>query len=335
MTRAQGIDVSRYNKFFDPRQASQRIDFAIQKITESTAYTDLLINEIWQGVKQIPVRGAYHYGRSGMSWKAQADHFLNTAAKYDYHFHAYDLEGLNNVYSDTFFADVRRTLDYWKDQTGRPNVLYTNGSTYESFAAAIKRLYHDAQAWLDALEFWYSWPSLTAPAPILPAGRSTWTFWQYRWDGPLGEWGNGIPCDVNWYNGTVEELHTWAGVMSPPTEEPMPYRYKATSIYDNLRLRPDHNTNNTALTQYPAGTVFEGDNLFTAPVELRNSSGAVYQQAGDQWLEAATPRAGWVAIKHLGKLYSTLVDNGPVDPPAEKHTVEVLVDGTRQFYIEL
>lgn len=304
--RAQGIDVSRYNKWFDPALATQPIHFVVQKVTEGTTYTDLLINEIWQGVQGIPVRGAYHYQRSSMSWALQADHFLNTAARYDYHFHALDLEEVNNVYSDAFFADSRRMLDYWQSQTGKPGILYTNGATYKLFAAAIKRLYPDGQTWLDALQFWYAWPSLLVPAPILPTGRSTWTFWQYRWDGPLAEWGNGIPCDVNLFNGTVEQLHAWAGVV-PPTEEPMPQYVEGTVKADpTLNVRSGPATTYAVLGSLPKGAAVKG------------------------WLEN-----GWILFDYNGAdgyVMATWVTYAPATPPADSGLPEFHITSTGNDY---
>jgi len=227
----EGVDVSRWNVFFDPDLSQHPIDFAIQKLTEGTSYIDLALEEIWKGVAKVPVRGGYHYQRSGYSWKAQADHFLNVASRHDYHIFALDMESINNTYNDTFFADGRRIIDYWRTQSNKRVLLYTNGSTYKLFAAAIKRLYSDGQTWLDNLDFWYAWPSLTASEPILPTGCNAWKLWQYRWDGKNYGVNNNI--DVNKFNGTLEQLHAWAGVTvtPPPPGDKMTYLEAVGNAY--------------------------------------------------------------------------------------------------------
>jgi GH25 family lysozyme M1 (1,4-beta-N-acetylmuramidase) len=257
--RAQGPDLSHWDESFDPTKASERIDFAFMKLTEGTMLVDVAIEEIWKGVKQVSVRGGYHYQRSSMSWALQANHFLKIAAKYDLHIYALDLESINNVYSDTMFADSRRIIDYWrKAALGKKVVLYTNWSTYQLFYAAILRLYpSDGKQWLEELDLWYAWPSKLFKEPILPSQRKTWTFWQKAWDGKESEWGTGAAADVNVFNGTQADLWSWAGLtdqppveppvdppVEPPAEPPAPVEpspesqlWNATVIVNDLQIR--------------------------------------------------------------------------------------------------
>ena len=89
--RAQGPDLSHWDGSFDPKKAAQRIDFAFMKLTEGTLFVDDKIDEMWEGVKQIAVRGGYHYQRSNFSWEAQAKHFLRIAKTLDLHVYILDL----------------------------------------------------------------------------------------------------------------------------------------------------------------------------------------------------------------------------------------------------
>ena len=90
-------------------------------------------------------------------------------------------------------------------------------------------------------------------------------------------------------------------------------RYTAKAINNDTRLRPDHNTAGAAVGSYPAGTIFSGDVLFTAPVALYNGS-VKYQEVGDVWLQVTSPAVGWVAVTNLGKPITTLTDNGATPP---------------------
>lgn len=329
MTYAIGCDLSRYNKGFNPELATGPIDFAIQKATEGHTYIDLEYENIWQGVKQIPVRGAYHYQRSGFSWEAQAEHFLDAAGRHDYHIHALDLEEVNNDYSDTFFADAKRIIDYWRNYSLKKAVLYTNGSTYIQMYYALVRLYGSSRAleWLDSVPLWIASPS-AAGFPIMPKYRKTWEIHQYTWGGSNTRWGTlGGSVDENVFNGDVAALHSWLGLTSTPpqTGEPTVARYEVTIPSDGIRLRPNHDTNNTAHGTIPGGVKLPSDEVFTATAQLP------YQNIGDRWAKVAyafggVTYIGWVAITHLGAAFCTLRDtNPPADVPYIVKSIETVI----------
>lgn len=240
MTRAVGCDLAYYEGSFRPETATQPIDFAIQKATEGMQYIDPLYDEIWEGVKQIAIRGAYHYQRSGVSWLAQADHFLETAYKHDYQIYSLDLEERNNTFSDTFFCDTRRIIDRWRILAPTKKiVLYTNEDGYKNLYIALTRIYPDAVQWLDSVDFWFAQPSTNAD-PILPANRKTWRIWQHSWIGTPARWGTTGFVDENRFNGTVDEMKEWAGILEAPPQEEINMLYegsvKPTSVpYVNLR----------------------------------------------------------------------------------------------------
>jgi len=276
--RAQGVDLSHYDGDFNPDLAAQPIHFAIFKLTEGTTWIDPLVDLIGAGVAMVRVRAGYHYLRSGMSWTAQVNNYLNAASKFDLHFHALDLEGIGNTYSDTFFADARRWIDDVRVRTGKKVILYTNLYTYNLFEASIKRQYADAQVWLDELELWIAYPSATLSVPPLPAGRATakrpWTFWQLSWTGTPADWGTLAYCDVNLFYDTPQALDVWAGVSDPipsasPSPSPSPSAAPPSGLYVltvkasalNGRSSPEVNSTNVI---FPSGfklgdTVIAGD----------------------------------------------------------------------------
>lgn len=230
--RAQGVDVyGPYQGYFRPETATQRIDFAIQKLTEGTTIIDAKRDEIWSGVKQIGIRGAYHYQRSGVSWKAQADYFLDTASKYDHHFYALDVEKYNNTLNDPFAADMYRMINYWKEQAASKRiVLYSNKNLFETFIyPRIKALYGGVGlTWLvEQLDVWYAqyWLSPSVDKdPALPAWMTTWRLWQITASAFTGA-SFGVQSkevDVDVYNGTPAEMSAWLGITSQPPVEPEP-----------------------------------------------------------------------------------------------------------------
>jgi lysozyme len=253
-----GCDLSRYNESFDPDTATEPIDFAIQKATQGMAYVDKKYEEIWQGVKKVAVRGAYHY-QDNSSWLAQADHFLETAAKHDYHIYALDLEEYDNEYTDTFFADAKRIIDHWRaNARNKTVILYTNGSTYDQLHLSLGRLYGLAVAkdWLNSVPLWIASPTVMG-APVLPKYRKDWFIHQYSWSGSILRWGTGgTRVDENIFNGTREQFQSYFHL----TEVPQP---------------PDEPTNedNHMTTQFYR--------LNTTAANIRTGPGTNYQDIGD------------------------------------------------------
>lgn len=308
MTRAIGADLSRYNISFDPTKATGPINFCFQKATEGYTYVDLEYDNLWQGVQQIPIRGAYCYQRSGLSWIAQADHFLETAARHSYHMHALDLEQYSNTYNDTFFVDARRILEYWREQSNALPILYTNGSTYEEMHLALNRVYGPAGgAWLDSVPLWLSSPA-TAGAPFMPRYRTKgWDVHQYTFTGLPSRWGTGgTRVDENVFDGTVEEMRAWLGLGSlPPTDPPeqeQPMKYIV--VWENgCNTRPEPNVNNQYINTLPKGTEFEVS-AWLVP--------AGKTAAQEEWGKLQT--GAWVALTYSSQPRAVPV---AVDPPAE------------------
>jgi len=229
--RAQGVDVSRWQGWFRPETATQRIDFAAQKLTDGFNYTDSKANEMWSGVKQVEMRGAYHYQRSGVSWLAQANYFLDVASKYDHHFFALDVEIYNNSLNDSFWADMYRIIHHWTEQApSKKIVLYSNRYLFVDFIyPRIKAIYGGTGlTWLvDNVNIWYAqyWnePSVDKD-PALPTWMKTWRFWQITASYFAGaNWGvQSKEVDVDVFNGTPEQMRAWLGISTQPPVEPDP-----------------------------------------------------------------------------------------------------------------
>lgn len=215
MTNAIGCDVSRYQITFNPAIATGAINFAIQKISEGL-YIHTGLETMWAGVKQIPIRGAYHYQRSGQAWQAQADLFLSLAQAKSFHIYALDLEGYGNIVDAAMLLDTQRIINYWIANTNKRVVLYTNISYYNQLKIIV------GTDWLNSIPLWIAYPNHDPGNPVLPVSRATWSIHQYSWTGQAARWGTGANTDEDIFNGTVEQMRTWAGVIdAPPTGETM------------------------------------------------------------------------------------------------------------------
>jgi|GEM_PF-1308498 len=325
--RAQGPDLSRWDGGFDPTKATQRIDFAFMKLTEGITYVDSKVDEIWPGVKQVAVRGAYHYQRSGFSWLQQAKHFLNEAGKRDFHIFALDLEETNNIYDETFFSDTRRIIDYWRTQAPTKKVvLYINDSTYKQLYYSLKRIYPDGAAWLDKVDIWFAWPTKLFSSPIVPLMRTTgWTFWQWAWDGKGSEWGTLAATDINVFNGTREQLWAWAGITNQPAPQPEPDPEPDPGT--RIEIVPEAQLFEAYVTaasriyvrDYPLRQDDTVTGLFVFPSE--KFSGYIWPGNDYVWLQISqSPREAligkWVAVRKLDGSQAMIRLTKPVPPPS-------------------
>jgi GH25 family lysozyme M1 (1,4-beta-N-acetylmuramidase) len=227
--RAQGIDISHHDNPFSLSLATQPIDFVIQKLTDGAYNQDTKILYHWFGVKDVPVRGAYHYQRIDDDWLTQAQKFRDQVQKFDYQIIAIDVEKINNHpdkkgnLPDRFYGDTRRIIDYLRGVfTSKKVILYTNPDIYDSgFVPAFKRLYGSAGiAWLESCDlwlaqYWNDWK--TRQEPRMPTFRKTpWRFWQYTDQGQPNQWGTSSWCDLNVFNGTPDDLRAWLASPNPP-----------------------------------------------------------------------------------------------------------------------
>jgi GH25 family lysozyme M1 (1,4-beta-N-acetylmuramidase) len=214
--RAHGIDLSKYDLKFIPENAVNQLDFAIQRVsyrtTRDEAFTTLL-----PGVMQVPVRGSYHYLNSDTDWLFQADRFLTYVRGYDYHFFVCDFEGAFNILSTAFAYSAWRWIDFVRNRTGKPVFLYTSPALYNQYIYPSQRQYNidwnNIPLWQAQ---WFYTPNANG-SPSTPLGRTAgWKLWQYtdRGDGTLYGAGRTTACDLDVWNGTIEEMREYLGVQA-------------------------------------------------------------------------------------------------------------------------
>lgn len=117
---------------------------------------------------------------------------------------------------------ARRLAELAREATGLPVVIYTRVSFIIEYARPMLEWIADYPLWLAqypllaAPEGHLTWETLPriyprASAPLLPAGCSTWDFWQWSGD-RLRLPGMRSCADLNFYNGGVAELDALCGV---------------------------------------------------------------------------------------------------------------------------
>ena len=213
MIRAQGIDISKWQGFYNPVLNPPRpVDFVIQR-TSYGMKKDELLYQIQPNVLKAPIKGCYHFYSSAVEWKPQCDLFLSIMKPYD--FWAWDVEKAFNAPSNSFVYGALRAMEYLAKESGKPGLIYTGPSVWFEWLTPIQADLRKYDLW--TANYWWN-RSMTNPQ-ILSTMRQDWRFWQYTDkactdNGKLfgvGSYG----LDLNCFNGDVAALHAWAKPVAP------------------------------------------------------------------------------------------------------------------------
>ncbi len=237
--RAMGIDISKYQKTFNPNAATKEINFVIQR-TSYGMVTDEEFEVIYSGVMKVPLRMAYHYFSTAAPWKEQADRFLFLTGGRGYRTFFIDYEHSYNNLNQESAVDAGAMRDYVFQKSGIKTELYAGAYTYRD------RLINYVE-WPKKSDLWIAHYSGTDPQttqPNLlgtrkgtpsPSGKE-WVFWQWTDQAPPGPYGcGGAAVDLNVFNGTVKELEEYLKVeeeIVSPT--PLELKNKQIEVLDDV-----------------------------------------------------------------------------------------------------
>lgn len=217
--RAYGIDLSRYQRSFNPDAAVPGLlDFGIIKATEGADYKDPLFEAVYPGISKLTAQGTYHYLKSNVSGLSQADWFLNTIAGKKFHMLVMDFESTGNVMNDAFVQILYDALV--RVSTARPEaktLLYTNPNYYNTiiYPAAIRIWGRDVFADWDLWIAQYPYLVNVDGEPVMPKNRLDWKLWQFSNVGNAAEHGTGGAVDRNVFNGSVSAFKAWLNITDP------------------------------------------------------------------------------------------------------------------------
>ena len=196
-----GIDVSKYQGGVDwPAVQKAGVSFAFIRVSDGLDSLDEHFANNWTGAHAAGLlRGAYQYFRPSEDAAAQAALFLQSVRRLrpgDLP-PVLDVETLDDLPAKDVVQQIRRWLFYVAKRTGRTPILYTNSSTWTALGAP------DLSAYL----LWMARWEAQCPPPL--SGFARWHFWQYDSDGRV----DGIEgaVDLDWFNGTLEDLKLLAG----------------------------------------------------------------------------------------------------------------------------
>jgi GH25 family lysozyme M1 (1,4-beta-N-acetylmuramidase) len=201
VTRAQGLDLSKWQENFDPTKSLRPIDFVILKASEGIGYSDKNFKKFYQSSKSggVPITGAYHYLRSGLDVTQQVNTFLNEISGTSLDFLAVDVEHENNVVDANYAQMAREFIRQVGERTGKPVLLYTSMSIADDY-------FNKPQD--KNIPLWLSWPEERATDPII--GRP-WAIWQQSYKAPAKEYGvtGATAVDYNVFAGDVDDMRRW------------------------------------------------------------------------------------------------------------------------------
>lgn len=232
--RASGIDISHHQGELDLHAG--QLDFAILRAgygrmpdRRFDQYVHAAKGVPARGARNIP-RGAYHYFSSAVPWREQAQFFLARVDGLGFDFYALDFEPAFNHKSAGFADGARKWLEEVKAAAGKPVLLYTNPSTYETWLRPFGDWMDNWPLWVAQYpsRSWTAWvagiKSTLTRQPWLPKGRADWTIWQYSADGNRQGPAHGVSSpdvDLNVWNGAVEDMLAWLAIA--PKDEEIPH----------------------------------------------------------------------------------------------------------------
>ncbi|HUA22119.1 MAG TPA: GH25 family lysozyme [Bryobacteraceae bacterium] len=206
-----GIDVSYYQETIDwPAVAASGIRYAFLKATEGAASVDRSFARNRANAAQAGLlRGAYHFFAPDCSAAAQASLFLRSVGKLD----PGDLPPVLDLEAPDLWTNIApsqriRLVTEWLETVEK--ALLVTPIIYLSPAFAVEILQNDPA--LARHPVWLAHYT-EAAAPRIPKPWASWTFWQHTHGGRTP--GIPTPVDLNWFNGTLDQLHAFVVPSAP------------------------------------------------------------------------------------------------------------------------
>lgn len=322
--RTLGIDVHQYTGVVNWQAAkSGGIRFALVK-AKNGINTSRYFKENWQGAKDAGVlRNAWlwvypnHIVSGGAQARALIDLLGSDPGELPIALD-YEWTTINGVRVNPNESDLYGIAKPLEDHYGRKVMIYSAPGYLNQYPLKAD-YWKDCPLWL---------ANYKVAEPITPKPWTRWNIWQwteagYGNDYGVNQYAGERAVDLNYFNGTVEDLYEFAASNYPsptiPNEEPMEYRYELTPIYTNgCSVRPAPNTDNTkhgtlAYGQRAKGNVLSGDGVNELWLRVLEVNGS------------PVLTESWVAIIHEAQSVSRLTENptGPTVPPTNPASVDL------------
>ncbi|MGE5250617.1 MAG: GH25 family lysozyme [Bacteroidota bacterium] len=236
MATVAGIDVSYWDSGVDwPKVRATGQRFVFIKASEGQTYTDPTFDDNWLGARAAGLlRGAYHFFRCNLDPEKQAGRFISTVQAMKDNGElppVLDLETNDGQINSKVISRVKAWLDLVEAEFGRKPILYSGPYFLQDH---FSELGGGPPAWAKDYPLWlaqYPYQYVPGMQPLMPRGWFSWAFWQYSDKGQV----NGINAkvDLDVYNGTLQELYTFAGA-NLPDEGPKVYVVQDGDSFESI-----------------------------------------------------------------------------------------------------
>jgi lysozyme len=190
-----GIDISHFQGTIDWSAVAQAGKmFAFVKATQGLTYVDPQFHANWAGAKAAGLlRGAYHFYQPGDDPRQQAEFFLATVGLGPGDLPpALDVETSKGQTAGEIVQGVQEWLSTVQQALGVTPLLYTDRTFWNTLGAEG----------FGGYPLWIA--EYGVASPVLPAGWTSWTFWQSSETGTVpGVTGS---LDLDLFQGSLEDL---------------------------------------------------------------------------------------------------------------------------------
>jgi GH25 family lysozyme M1 (1,4-beta-N-acetylmuramidase) len=194
--------------------------FCIFKATQAL-YTDSVFKSSWADCKGLMPRGAYHYLDWTKPGLEQAKYFCNAIAADPPELPpVVDYECRTNIPPDAN-GQLWNFVSYVEAVTKRAPIIYTGPDYWKNYGSGNV-------GW-KKFPLWIANYQVTKP--YVPAPWTDWTFWQFTDRGQGNIYGaEALGIDLNYYNGTIEQLQALCNISTPPPVLTLEQRVTALEV---------------------------------------------------------------------------------------------------------
>jgi len=231
-----GVDVSHWQRAVDWKLLRKAgVSFAVIKAGQGTRVRDPLLRAHFSGARDAGmVTGVYHWIDPTLPAARQIDHFMEICSGLEFNFTALDVEQywqswqewveqhiVRCIAPELISTCAREAAQSLRAASNKPVVVYTSTSFVQTYAEPMQDWLADWPLWLAYYPYPrgrvnISWENLRREhlpkikGPKLPGGADGWQFWQFSGDRFVLP-GAETPLDMNFFNGSEEQLRAWCG----------------------------------------------------------------------------------------------------------------------------